>query len=177
MMIASVFIGLGIFFFLFVPLGIYMDLFIIYGIGLTGAGLSFALFSLFVKRSWKGFKRVQDIPTLSSVIILFYRLFIFAIGVFALYGATAFWLDLPDFFNKEYAKLEGIPSQLTYEEPARGDLTGTMIITINGKTLPLHPTPQVPIENLQGRYFQIHYLPNTEWIIHYEIDGKKTDKN
>lgn len=120
-MIASVLIGLGIFFFLFVPFGIYTNIFLIYGIGLTGAGLSFVFFSIVVKNSWRGFKRFKRISyNLSIIMNWLHRLFTLGIGLLALYGASAFWLDLPAYIDKDYSRLEGIPTKLAYEKSSKG---------------------------------------------------------
>lgn len=155
---ASVLIYLGILFFLLVPLGIYAKIFLMYGIGLTGAGLSFVLFSI---SNGKEFKRFQGIQ---------YRLVLLGLGLLTLYGSSGFWLDLPLYVNKNYSHLEGIPQKITYEEPSKGELEGTIIVTIHNKRLPLDPSPKYPIEHMKGHRLEIYYLPHTEWIINYKIE-------
>ncbi|MEH7309294.1 hypothetical protein, partial [Neobacillus drentensis] len=141
-------------------------------IGLTGAGLSFILFSLKVKKEWKGFKRVQELPYIGSSILWVYRLGILGLGALALYSASAFWADSPAYIKKNYVKLEGIPSKIVYERPStKGVIQGTITVIINNKRLSIAPNPRYPIKkNVEGRHFLINYLPNTEWIMDYRIE-------
>jgi hypothetical protein len=164
-------LGLGITFFLLVLLGIYTNIFPYCAIGLTGAGLSFILYSIKVKRDWKGFNRVQKVPYIGSSAVWIYRLGILGLGALALYSASSFWADSPAYLKKHYAKLEGIPSQIVYEGPVKGEIKGTITVLINNKRLNIVPNPHHPFEkNLEGRRFLINYLPNTEWVMDYKIE-------
>lgn len=169
---APLILGLGITFFLFVPLGIYTNNFPFCAIGLTGAGLSFLLFSLKVKNDWKGFNRVQKLPYIGSSIPWAYRIGILGIGAAALYSASNYWADSPAYLKKNYAKIEGIPSKIVYEKPTtKGEIQGTITVIINNKRLSIAPNPRDPIRNnVEGRHFLINYLPNTEWVMDYKIE-------
>jgi hypothetical protein len=169
---APLILGLGITFFLFVPLGIYTNNFPLCAIGLTGAGLSFLLFSLKVKNDWKGFNRVQKLPYIGSSIPWAYRMGILGIGAAALYSASSYWADSPAYLKKNYAKIEGIPSKIVYEKPStKGEIQGTITVIINNKRLSIAPNPRDPIRNnVEGRHFLINYLPNTEWVMDYKIE-------
>ena len=169
---APLILGLGITFFLFVPLGIYTNNFPFCTIGLTGAGLSFLLFSLKVKNDWKGFNKVQKLPYIGSSIPWAYRMGILGIGAAALYSASSYWADSPAYLKKNYAKIEGIPSKIVYEKPStKGEIQGTITVIINNKRLSIAPNPRDPIRNnVEGRHFLINYLPNTEWVMDYKIE-------
>jgi hypothetical protein len=164
--------GLGITFFLLVPLGIYTNIFPFVAIGLTGAGLSFILYSLKVKTNWKGFNKVQRLPYIGSSVVWIYRLGILGIGVVALYSASSFWADSPTYVKKNYAKLEGIPSKIVFENPSsKEEIEGTITVIINNKRLSIAPNPHHPIgKNVEGHRFQINYLPNTKWVMDYKIE-------
>ena len=168
---APLILGLGITFFLFVPLGIYTNIFPFVTIGLTGAGLSFILYSLKIKNDWKGFNRMQKLPFIGSSVVWIYRLGILGLGAVALYSASSFWADSPAYIKKNYAKIEGIPSKIVYEKaPSMGQIEGTITVIINNKRLSIAPNPRYPIKNnVEGRHFLINYLPNTEWVMDYTI--------
>lgn len=171
-MITSVLLGLGTSFILFI-IGIYANIFTFYGIGLSGVGLSLVLFGVL---KWKGIKGVQSGINPRTIGVWKYRLLMIGMGFLALYGSTGFWLDLPSYINKNYSRLEGIPTKITYEEPSsKSELEGTIIVTIQNKRLPLDPSPKYPIEHMEGHRFEIYYLPHTEWIINYKIEGLDTD--
>ena len=163
---------LAITFFLLVPLGIYTNNFPFCAIGLTGAGLSFILFSLKVKKDWKGFNRVKELPFIGSSVVWIYRLGILGIGAVALYSASSFWADSPAYVKKNYAKLEGIPSKIVFEKPSSdGEIEGTITVIINHKRLSIAPNPHRPIgKNVDGHRFMINYLPNTKWVMDYKIE-------
>lgn len=164
-------LGLGITFFLLVPLGIYTNNFPFSAIGLTGAGLSFILYSLKVKKDWKGFNRVQELPYIGSSVVWIFRLSVLGLGAVALYNASAFWADSPAYIKKNYTKIEGIPSKVVYENPSKGKFNGPITVIINNKRLSIAPKPRFPMErNLEGRRFLIDYLPNTEWVMDYKIE-------
>jgi hypothetical protein len=163
-------LGLGITFFLLVPLGIYTNIFPYCAIGLTGAGLSFILYSIKVRRDSKRFDRVQALPYIGSSLIWVYRLGILSLGAIALYSASSFWADSPAYLKKNYAKIEGIPSKIVYERPIKGEIKGTITVIINNKRLNLAPNPHYSIEKLEGHRFLINYLPNTEWVMDYKIE-------
>ncbi|MEH7074921.1 hypothetical protein [Neobacillus drentensis] len=169
---APLILGLGITFFLLVPLGIYTNIFPFCAIGLTGAGLSFILYSLKVENDWKGFNKVKKLPFIGTSAVLIFRLSLLGLGAAALYNASAFWADSPVYFKKNYAKLEGIPSQVIYEKPAKGEMiNGPITVIINNKRLNIAPKPDYPIErSLEGRRFLINYLPNTKWVMDYKIE-------
>lgn len=169
---APLILGLGITFFLFVPLGIYTNIFPFVTIGLTGAGLSFVLYSLKIKNDWKCFNRMQKLPFIGSSVVWIYRLGIFGIGAAALYSASSFWADSPAYIKKNYAKIEGIPSKIVYEKAtSRGQIDGTITVIINNKRLSIAQNPRYPIKNnVEGRHFLINYLPNTEWVMDYTIE-------
>lgn len=161
-------LGLGIVFFLFVPLGIYLNLFLLYGIGLTLAGISFVLVGILLKKNSKCLIG-QGIPYVSFLFFWLYRLFILTIGILALYGSSAFLMDLPKYLTNDYSKLEGVPEKIVLDKSSDGKSEDMVLVTINGKRLTLNPTPKQSVEKLQGRYFVIKYLPNTKWIIEYTI--------
>ncbi|MEY2194456.1 hypothetical protein AB7942_17200 [Neobacillus sp. BF23-41] len=164
-------LGLGITFFLLVPLGMYTNIFPFCAIGLTGAGLSFILISLKVKNVWKGFNRVQELPYIGSSVMWIYRFGILGLGALALFSASAYWADSPAYIKKNYTILEGIPSKIVYEKPSKGEIQGTITVIIHNKRLNISPNPKYPIEkNVEGRRFQINYLPNTEWVMDYKIE-------
>lgn len=131
----SFLIGAGIFFFLLVPLGIFANIFPLYGIGLSGAGVCFAIFSIIVKKDWKGFNRFKRVPYLSTSVIGMYRVFLLGIGLLALYGASAFWQDLPAYLSEDYSTAEGVPEEVIKEEGS----DGLIILTIDGKKFSLPP--------------------------------------
>lgn len=56
-MITSFLIGIGVFFYFISLLGLYGNIFPMFGIGLTGAGLSLVLSSITMKNNWDGFKQ------------------------------------------------------------------------------------------------------------------------
>ncbi|MFP5115350.1 hypothetical protein ACSU64_23650 [Bacillaceae bacterium C204] len=165
-------LGLGITFFLLVLLGIYTNIFPFCAIGLTGAGLSFILYSLKVKNDSKGFIRVQELPFIGSSIVWIYRIGILGLGAVVLYSASAFWADSPAYIKKNYAKIEGIPSKIVYEKPtSKGGMEGAITVIIHNKRLSISPNPRYPFEkNVEGRHFLINYLPNTEWVMDYKIE-------
>ncbi|WHY69353.1 hypothetical protein [Neobacillus sp. SuZ13] len=169
---APLILGLGITFFFFVPLGIYTNIFPFVTIGLTGAGLSFTLYSLKIKNDWKGFNRLQKLPFIGSSVVWIYRLGILGLGAVALYSATSFWADSPAYIKKNYAKIEGIPSKIVYEKATlKSQIEGTITVIINNKRLSIAPNPHYPIKNnVEGRHFLINYLPNTEWVMDYTIE-------
>ncbi|WP_066253788.1 hypothetical protein [Neobacillus drentensis] len=164
-------LGLGITFLLLVPLGVYTNNFPFCAIGLTGAGLSFILLSLKVNNDWKGFNRVQELPYIGSSVTRVSRLGILGLGALALFSASSYWADSPAYIKKNYTKIEGIPSKIVYEQPAKGEIGGLITVIINNKRLSIAPNPHYPIEkNMDGRRFFINYLPNTEWVMDYKIE-------
>ena len=164
-------LGLGITFFLFVLLGIYTNIFPFCAIGLTGAGLSFILYSIKVKKDWKGFSKVQELPLIGSSLVWMYRFGILGLGAVALYNASAYWADSPAYFHKNYKRIEGIPSKVVYKGHSTGEISGPITVIINNKHLSIAPRPHEPIEkNIEGRRFLINYLPNTKWVIDYKIE-------
>ena len=164
-------LGLGITFFLLVPLGIYTNNFPLCAIGLTGAGLSFILYSLKVKNDWKGLNRVQELPYIGTSVIWVYRFGILGLGALALFSASAYWADSPAYIKKNYTKVEGIPSKIVYDQPSKGEIGGTITVIINHKRLSISPNPHNPIgKKMEGRRFLINYLPNTEWVMDYKIE-------
>ncbi|MCA0988582.1 hypothetical protein [Guptibacillus algicola] len=161
----SFLIGAGIFFFLLVPLGIFTNIFPLYGIGLSGAGLCFVIFSIIVKKDWKGFNRFKRVPYLSAIVIGMYRVFLLGIGLLALYGASAFWQDLPAYMSEDYPTLEGVPEDVMKEEGS----DGLIILTMDGKKLPLPPESGTSVEDFKGERVEVSYLENTEWIMDYKV--------
>jgi hypothetical protein len=168
-MIASVLIGFAVFFFIFTFIGSYGNIFLIFGIGLIGAGLSSVLFAITVKNKWGGFKRFRSNSKLENISISISRIIIGVVGLYSLYGAYLFLLDLPSYINKNYSHLEGIPTKITNLETSTGRMEGEFDVTINNKKISLTSSSKYPIEQMDGHRFKINYLPHTEWIINYKI--------
>ncbi|WP_431803671.1 hypothetical protein [Halobacillus andaensis] len=169
-MIATILIWLGSLSFVLVGVGIFNEIFFVYGMGLTVAGLSLIVFAFIVRKDWKGYKRFQGVKFLSTLIPWVNRIFCFGLGISALMGASAFWQDVPAYINQDYAVLKGIPEEIEEFED------GEIIVTINDERLPLYPNPPYSKEELEGQYFTIHYLPNTDWIEGYFIEGEAYPK-
>ena len=161
----SFLIGSGIIFFLLVPLGIFTNIFPIYGIGLTGAGVCFVIFSIIVKNDWKGFNRFKRVPYLTAIVIGMYRITVLVFGLIALYGASAFWQDLPAYVSEDYSIAEGVPEDVMKEEGS----DGLIILTIDGKKHPLPPTSGLSVEDFKEEQVEVRYLENTDWIMGYEV--------
>jgi hypothetical protein len=171
--------GLAITFFLLVPLGIYTNNFPFCAIGLTGTGLSLILFSLKEKngRSWKGTNRLKKLPFIGSSVMWIYRIGILGLGGLALFSALPYWADSPAYINKNYTKLEGIPSKIVYDQPSKGEIGGAFTVIINNKRLSIAPNSHYPHEkNIEGQRFLIKYLPNTDWVMDYKIE-RSSEKN
>lgn len=168
-MAAGVLIGLALAFFLLVPIGIFADFFFVYGIGLTSAGIFLILFAIVVKNNWKGFHSFEGVRWLEAIFPRLVRLFLFALGVLMLTGASAFWQDVPLYLKKEYHYVEGVPSEIIYHEPTRGNIHPSITVNIEGQKLTIQPAPKYSLEELNKMTFKIFYLPNTEWLITYEI--------
>jgi hypothetical protein len=169
LMITSILIGIGVFFYFLSLLGLYGNIFLMFGIGLTGAGLSLVLSSITMKNNWDGFKWRQKNPNLRIIMVWFQRLLFLGLGFLSLYGASSYWLDLPSYINKNYSHLEGIPTKITYEEPSGHEVEGTIFVTIKNKTLSLDTLSNNPVKHMEGHRFEINYLPHTKWIINYKI--------
>ncbi|WP_066070816.1 hypothetical protein [Neobacillus soli] len=164
--------GITFFSFFLFGIGLYANIFILYGFGLTGFGLAFALFGLLnlIKPIM-----VAGTPKSNTGAIWFLGLSIIGIGSFAIYSSSGFWLDFPAYINKNYSRLEGIPSKIIYEEPSsRSEIEGKVFVTINNKRLSLDPPPKYSVQKMKGHRFEINYLPNTDWIISYQIEGLTT---
>ncbi|PEK98188.1 hypothetical protein [Bacillus sp. AFS017336] len=168
-MLAQVLIGLAVFFFISTFIGSQANIFLLYGIGLTGAGLTCVLFAITVKNNWKGFKKYHVASKFENISISFNRLVILVVGLFSLYGTVSFCMDLPAYINKNYSHLEGIATKITNDETSTGRLEGEFDVTINNKKITLESSSKYPIEQMDGHRFKVNYLPHTEWIINYKI--------
>ncbi len=156
---AKLTIAIAVAFFLLVPLGGYANVFPIFVLGLTVSGIGFIYYSIIVKEREDQFKWVYWL----------HRIVVFGIGCIALTAGSHDALDLPAYVKREYLTIEGVPSEIVYYEPSRGEITGTFSIRINGETFCIDRRLGQDVEDIENRVFVIQYLPRSKWIIGYHI--------
>ncbi|RXJ00265.1 hypothetical protein DS745_12080 [Anaerobacillus alkaliphilus] len=155
----QIILGIAIVFFLFVPLGGFANIFPLFVIGLIVSGIGFILYAIFVREREDQYKWVYWL----------HRSVVFGIGCLAFVAGTYNSLDLPAYFKKEYDTIQGIPTEIIYYEPSRGEITGTFSITIDGEIFSIDRRLGQGVEDLENRMFTIRYLPRSKWIIDYEM--------
>ncbi|WP_163100030.1 hypothetical protein [Peribacillus alkalitolerans] len=86
-----------------------------------------------------------------------------------MYSSIYYWRDIPSYNRKDFVIISGKPYAIEEYDTARG---GTDVyLTIDGKTYELYPTPWYKnLEELKNKKFTLYYLPQTNWLVRYEME-------
>ncbi len=165
----GIFFGLTFFMAIFLFAGVAAHMFILYTIGLTGVaffivltGITIPRKSEWIKNSLKRYKNLATY-TLSGIVAI--------IGIIMLYNSTAYWRDLPNYRNKNYEKISGIPSSIEEYTASKGGGT-TLYAVMDGIEFELFVIPKDHTddpEQLKDKHFTFYYLPHSKWVIDYFV--------
>lgn len=150
-------------FILFIPTGLYTQHIVVFFIGLFGLGLSFCLFGITATKNWKGFGELRPISW-------FFRLLSIGIGGFIIYLSNPLYIDVTYFMNKQYEIIQGVPSEIM-DPGTNREMVKMITVVINEQSFELIPKPEfyIDIDKLEQKMFKIYYLPNTKWVVSYEV--------
>jgi hypothetical protein len=92
----------------------------------------------------------------------------YSIATIVLLFVDPHWLDIPDYLTNDYRVVEGVPTEFEYRSPYKAG--SYLHVKVENEELNL-PT-SVP-ESHSDRWFVIHYLPNSKFIIDCKILSKQ----
>lgn len=168
----GIFFGLALFFGIFFLSGSAANMFLMYVVGLTGMGICIILTGLTIPKisAWikKSFETDKNYLTMmvQGVVLL--------AGVGMLFGSIDYWRDIPLYNDKKFEVISGKPASVTeYRSKGNRHITG-LDVEIKGELFYLDADlPDFPAfketEELKEKRFIIFYLPNSNWIIDYQI--------
>jgi hypothetical protein len=123
------------------------------------------------------FKETFLIITVSTLLLAFscammlinkeYKLaerILYTIATIVLMFVTPHWLDIPSYLSNDYRVVEGVPTQFEYRSPYKAG--SYLQVKIQGIELKM-PT-SIPKSD-SHRWFVVHYLPNSKFIMDYKI--------
>ncbi|MBU8878838.1 hypothetical protein BGM26_07540 [Bacillus sp. FJAT-29790] len=96
---------------------------------------------------------------------------LYSIATIVLLFMNPHWLDIPAYLTNDYRVVEGIPTEFEYRYPYKAG--SYLHVKVQNEELNL-PT-NVP-ESHSDRWFVIHYLPNSKFIMDYKILSKQARK-
>ncbi|MEC0343873.1 hypothetical protein [Peribacillus frigoritolerans] len=96
---------------------------------------------------------------------------LYAIATIVLMFVNPHWLDIPAYLTNDYRVIEGVPTEFDHRSPYK---SGSYLhVKVHNVDLKL-PTS---ISNSDSdRWFVIHYLPNSKFIMDYKILTKQETK-
>ena len=89
---------------------------------------------------------------------------LYTIATIVLMFVTPHWLDIPAYLSNDYRVVEGIPTQFEYRSPFKAG--SYLQVKIQGTELKM-PT-SIPKTD-SPKWFVVHYLPNSKFIMDYKI--------
>ncbi len=92
---------------------------------------------------------------------------LYTIATIVLMFVTPHWLDIPAYLSNDYRVVEGIPTQFEFRSPYKAG--SYLQVKIRGIELKM-PT-SIPKSD-SHRWFVVHYLPNSKFIMDYKIVTK-----
>lgn len=93
---------------------------------------------------------------------------LYSIATIVLVFVNPQWLDIPAYLTNNQVVVEGIPTEFDFRSPSRGG--SYLHVKVQNEDLEL---PTSVTESHSDRWFVIHYLPNSKFIIDYKILTKK----
>ncbi|MFF2596805.1 hypothetical protein ACFVSZ_25930 [Priestia megaterium] len=78
------------------------------------------------------------------------------------------WLDIPDYLTNDYRVVEGVPTEFKY----RNSYKAGSYLHVKVRDVELKLPKDVPNSD-DDRWFIIHYLPNSKFIMDYKILTKQ----
>ncbi|QOR64706.1 hypothetical protein IM538_12605 [Cytobacillus suaedae] len=161
---AWTFVVTAFIFILFIPAGLAALHILVLYIGLLGLGFSFIFFGLTATQKWNGYGSLKPISW-------FFRLIALAVGGFILYLGSQLYTDVQVYVDGNFKTIKGVPTEIIDIESNR-EMVKTITVVIDEISFELKPPSKYYFhtEKLEGKSFTIHYLPNTMWVIDYEVE-------
>lgn len=78
------------------------------------------------------------------------------------------WLDIPAYLTKNFQVVEGVPSEFDYKSPYKAG--SYLQVKIRDAELKL---PKSIPQTESDKWFVVHYLPKSKFIMEYKIQPKK----
>ncbi|MEK4537081.1 hypothetical protein NST21_17430 [Peribacillus sp. FSL K6-1552] len=96
---------------------------------------------------------------------------LYAIATIVLMFFNPHWLDIPAYLTNDYRVIEGVPTEFDHRSPYK---SGSYLhVKVNNEDLKL---PTSISNSYSDRWFVIHYLPNSKFIMDYKILTKQETK-
>lgn len=95
-----------------------------------------------------------------------FRMFFLLAGIACALISSIYLRDLPNYVQKDYETMKGVPSNIVNVKASRYEGNGIDIV-LNGKEFRINGDLQ--IDNLRDKQFVINYLPHSNWIISYKV--------
>ncbi|MFJ8257168.1 hypothetical protein ACIQ4Z_07735 [Peribacillus asahii] len=93
---------------------------------------------------------------------------LYSIATIVLLFMNPHWLDIPAYLTNDHRVVEGVPMEFEYRSPYKAG--SYLHVKVQNKELKL---PTSVLESHSDRWFVIHYLPNSKFIMDYKILTKQ----